>query len=92
MEHVPTCACSLEKFRDKHVAGTWPFTNYRSRYACVFPEHEWWPRWLPLRCIKPVTAIDGTHEETFGWTINHDLITAPPKKKENPPSSDLGSP
>jgi hypothetical protein len=35
------------------------------RYACVFPEHERWPRWLPVRCIKPVTAFDGTHEETL---------------------------
>jgi hypothetical protein len=33
-------------------------------YACVFLEHEQWPRWLPLQCIKPFTAIDGTHEET----------------------------
>jgi hypothetical protein len=29
MEHLITCVCSLEKFRDKHMAGTWPFTNYR---------------------------------------------------------------
>jgi hypothetical protein len=33
-------------------------------YACVFPEHEQQSRWLPLQCIKPVTVIEGTYEET----------------------------
>jgi hypothetical protein len=40
MEHLPTCVCSLEKFRDKHMAGTWPFTNYRSK-VCLCLSRTW---------------------------------------------------
>jgi hypothetical protein len=39
-------------------------------YACDFPEHEWQPRWLPLRCIKPVTATDRTHEKILAGKLN----------------------
>jgi hypothetical protein len=46
--------------------GHYPLLIKDQGYACVFPEHEWLPRWLFLPCIKPVTAIDGTCEKTSG--------------------------
>jgi hypothetical protein len=60
------------------------------RYACVFPEHEWRPRWLPLWCIKPVTAIDMIYEKTLSGQMT--VISLSTGKEGPTPSSDLGVP
>jgi hypothetical protein len=58
--------CVLWKNLETNIwQGPDPLLTTGQVYACVFPEHEPRPRWLPLQCIKPVTAVDRTHEEDF---------------------------
>jgi hypothetical protein len=57
MEHLPTCVCSLEKFRDKHMAGTWAFTNYMSR-ICLCLSRTWM---ITMKAASPMHQTSHSH-------------------------------
>jgi hypothetical protein len=57
MQHLPTCVCSLEEFRNKHMAETWPFTNYRSR-LCLCLSRTWT---MTKMAASPMHQISNSH-------------------------------